>query len=83
MKTSQSISDTTSQTYLAGTILFANIDYASFGGYALKAAIGGFIWMAFKLAGDYLSDKLLSKRKTKQANVQDDEPPTRAENEKE
>lgn len=82
MKTSQSLSDSTSQTYLAGTILFANIDYASFGGYALKAAIGGFIWMAFKLAGDYLSDIILSKRKTKHSNANEDEPHSKDVNEK-
>lgn len=65
MKAHTAISDTTSQTYLAGTILFAHIDYADYNGYAVKAAIGGLIWMVFKLAGDYLSNKLLEHKKNK------------------
>jgi hypothetical protein len=53
----------TSQTFLTGAILFANIDYSGFGGYAVRAAIGGLIWMVFKLAGDYLSHRMLNKKK--------------------
>lgn len=47
--------------FLTGAILFANLDYADLGEYALKAAIGGAIWMAFKLASDYISDKMKKK----------------------
>lgn len=63
MKAQTAISDTTSQTYLAGTILFANVDYSGLEGYALKAVVGGLIWMVFKLAGDYLSHKILENKK--------------------
>jgi hypothetical protein len=63
MRTHVAPTDTASSTFLTGAILFANVDYSGLGGYALKAAIGGAIWMIFKLAGDYLSQKLLNRRK--------------------
>jgi hypothetical protein len=63
MKTNTATTDSTSHTFLTGAILFANLDYSGLAAYAVKAAIGGAIWMVFKLAGDYLSDKLLSKKK--------------------
>ena len=66
MKTNTIIQDTGSHTFLAGTILFANIDYSGVGPYLLKAVIGGAIWMGFKLAGDLLSQKLLNKKKDKE-----------------
>ncbi|TRU49825.1 MAG: hypothetical protein EWV91_07070 [Microcystis aeruginosa Ma_QC_Ca_00000000_S207] len=49
--------------FLTGAILFANLDYSGLGEYAIKAAIGGAVWMAFKLTSDYLSEKI--KRNTK------------------
>ena len=68
MKTTTASTDSTSHTFLTGAILFANLDYSGLWGYALKAAIGGAIWMIFKLAGDYLSDKILSRKKAKEAS---------------
>lgn len=62
MKTTTTPTDSTSQAFLTGTILFANLDYSALEAYALKAVIGGAIWMVFKLAGDYLSAKLLGKK---------------------
>jgi hypothetical protein len=56
-------SDSGSHTFLTGAILFANLDYSGFADYAVKAAIGGAIWMAFKLAGDYLSHRMKNKNK--------------------
>lgn len=44
--------------FLTGAILFANLDYSGLGEYALKAAIGGAVWMGFKLVSDYLSEKI-------------------------
>lgn len=51
--------------FLTGAILFANLDYSGLSAYALKAVIGGAIWMAFKLGGDYLSYRLVSRHKRK------------------
>jgi hypothetical protein len=65
MKTHTASSDTTSHTFLTGAILFANLDYSGLTAYAVKAAIGGAIWMVFKLAGDYLSYRLLRNKKVK------------------
>lgn len=50
--------DKSSNIFLTGAILFANMDYVGLEEYAIKAAIGGVIWMAFKLAGDYIANKL-------------------------
>jgi hypothetical protein len=54
--------DSTSHTFLTGAILFANLDYSGLEAYALKAAIGGAIWMIFKLAGDLMSYRLIQKK---------------------
>ena len=69
MKAQSIATDTTSHTFLTGAILFANVDYSGLGGYAIKAAIGGLIWMIFKLAGDYLSSKILDKKKNKESDL--------------
>lgn len=49
--------DTGNQLFLTGAILCANLDYSGLMDYALKAIIGGAIWMTFKLVGDYITDK--------------------------
>ena len=43
--------------FLPGTILLANIDVTGLLEYALKAGVGGMIWLGFKLAGEYLEQK--------------------------
>lgn len=53
--------DKSSNLFLTGAILFANLDFPSLEEYALKAAIGGMIWMVFKLAGEYFTDKIKNK----------------------
>jgi len=63
MKTNTVSSDSTSHTFLTGAILIANLDYSGLAGYALRAAIGGAIWMVFKLAGDYISMRMTAKKK--------------------
>lgn len=50
--------------FLPGTILLANIDVTGLLEYALKAGVGGMIWLGFKLAGEYLERK--HKREQKQ-----------------
>jgi len=50
-----------SNLFLTGAIFLANLDYAGLEEYALKAAIGGTIWLGFKLGGDYLTRKLRRK----------------------
>jgi hypothetical protein len=49
---------TGSNVLLTGVILLANVDFAGLTDYALKAVIGGGIWLAFKLASDYLETKI-------------------------
>ena len=51
----------TSNLFLTGAILLANLDFTSIEEYAIKAAIGGAVWMGFKLVGDYINAKLKSK----------------------
>jgi hypothetical protein len=66
MKTENTTNDNNSQTFLTGAILFANVDDLSFTSYAIKAAIGGIIWMSFRLAGDFFSQQLLERKKRKE-----------------
>lgn len=47
--------------FLTGTILLANLDYSGLMDYALKAVIGGIVWMGFKLGADFLSNKMRKK----------------------
>lgn len=49
--------DSSSHMYLTGSILLANLDYSGLLDYALKAMIGGVIWMVFKLGADFLSNR--------------------------
>lgn len=58
--------DSLSQHFLTGAILFANLDYSGLSAYAVKAIIGGAIWMAFKLTGDYISYRLVNRHKRKE-----------------
>ena len=61
MKTTDAVADSTSHTFLTGAILFANLDYSGLADYALKAVVGGAIWMVFKLTGDYFSNRMKKK----------------------
>ena len=46
-----------SNLFLTGAILLANLDFTSIEEYAIKAIIGGAVWMGFKLVGDYMNAK--------------------------
>ena len=61
MKENQTNSDSMSNMFLTGSILLANLDYSGLADYALKALVGGIIWMSFKVAGDYITEKLKKK----------------------
>ena len=61
MKVNQNSNDSISNMYLTGTILLANIDYTGLADYAVKAIVGGVIWMVFKVAGDYISERITKK----------------------
>jgi hypothetical protein len=51
--------------FLFGAIfnLFAHVESGSLGDYTVKAFIGGMIWLAFKIAGDLLSEKIKNRKK--------------------
>ncbi len=49
MKNSETSS---SSIFLTGFILLANLDFAGLLEYGLKAAIGGGIWLAYKMVAD-------------------------------
>lgn len=46
--------DNTSGLLLTGTLLLAGVDMSGLLDYGLKAFLGGAIWMAFKMAGEYI-----------------------------
>lgn len=49
--------DTGSNIFLTGCILLANLDFAGLLDYALKALIGGAIWLGYKITSDYIERK--------------------------
>ena len=51
-----------SNVLLTGTILLAQVDFHGLFDYALKAAIGGAIWLGYKTTSDYLDRKRKSKQ---------------------
>lgn len=53
--------DKTSAIYLAANVMLANIENGGLADYALKAAIGGAIWLVFKIVGELLTDKFKRK----------------------
>jgi len=46
---------------LTGFISLANLDFTGYIDYAIKAAIGGLIWMGFKVSTDFISNKIKKK----------------------
>jgi hypothetical protein len=53
--------DNSSNLFLTGTILLANMDVSGLTDYAVKALIGGAIWMCFKIAGDFIGERMKKK----------------------
>lgn len=51
----------TSNLFLYGAIMFANIDYVGIVDYVIKAVLGGAVWFAFKLMQDYYSVRMRNK----------------------
>jgi len=60
--------------FLLGAIfnILANTDFSNLLDYTLKALIGGFIWLLYKLIADYISARSKSK-KAENANEKDKE----------
>lgn len=42
---------------LTGAILLANLDFAGLLDYAVKAMVGGAIWLGYKVTADYIERK--------------------------
>lgn len=61
METKTSTESTSSSILLTGIVFLANLDFVGLLDYAVKAAIGGGIWLGYKLTADYIERK----RKTK------------------
>lgn len=65
MKVYSETGDSSSSIFLTGVILLANIDTSGLVEYAIRAAIGGAIWMLFKVGTDYFSEKVKKTEKWK------------------
>ena len=61
MDTKATTENTSSSIFLTGAIFLANLDFAGLLDYAIKAAVGGAIWLSYKLTADFIDRK----RKTK------------------
>lgn len=53
---------TSSSVLLTGCILLANLDFAGLFDYAVKATIGGAIWLGYKVAADYIERKRAARK---------------------
>jgi hypothetical protein len=62
METKSTNGNTSSNILLTGAIFLANLDFAGLLDYAIKAAVGGAIWLGYKVTADYIDRK----RKNKQ-----------------
>jgi hypothetical protein len=60
MKPDTSFTNSSSNMLLTGAIFLANLDFAGLADYAIKAAIGGAIWLGYKLTADYIDRKRAS-----------------------
>ncbi len=49
--------NTSSSVLLTGCILLANLDFTGLLDYAIKALIGGAIWLGYKVSADYIDRK--------------------------
>lgn len=49
--------NTSSSVLLTGCILLANLDFTGLLDYAIKAFIGGAIWLGYKVSADYIDRK--------------------------
>jgi hypothetical protein len=57
MDTARTTENTSSSVFLTGTILLANLDFVDLLDYAVKALIGGAIWLGYKVTADYIERK--------------------------
>lgn len=62
METKTSTENTSSSILLTGVVFLANLDFVGLLDYALKAGIGGAIWLGYKLTADYIDLKRKSKQ---------------------
>ena len=53
----QSENTSGSNMLLTGCILLANLDFSGLLDYAIKAMIGGAIWLGYKITADYIDRK--------------------------
>ncbi len=61
METKTTSETTSSSILLTGIVFLANLDFVGLLDYALKAGIGGAIWLGFKLTADYIDRKRKAK----------------------
>ena len=62
METKTTNGNSSSNFLLTGAIFLANMDLAGFADYAVKAALGGAIWLGYKLAADFIDRKRNTKK---------------------
>jgi hypothetical protein len=61
METKSTTANTSSSIFLTGAIFLANLDFVGLLDYAVKAAVGGAIWLGYKLTADYIDRKRKNK----------------------
>lgn len=54
--------NTGSSMLLTGCIFLANLDFTGLLDYAVKATIGGAVWLGYKITADYIERKRASRK---------------------
>ena len=62
METKTDSESSGSSVFLTGCILLANLDFTGLLDYAVKATIGGAIWLVYKITADYIERKRATKK---------------------
>lgn len=73
MDTKTNTGDTASNVFLTGSIFLANLDFTGLMDYALKAVIGGLMWLLFKMLADNIERKRYGSPKEKKADKKKEE----------
>jgi hypothetical protein len=63
MQLKPQLTEVGSSIYLTASIMLASIDYSSVVEYAIKALIGGVIWVGVKISGEMVIEKLKRRKK--------------------
>lgn len=73
MDTKTTTGDMASNVFLTGSIFLANLDFTGLMDYALKAVIGGLMWLLFKMLADSIERRRYGSQPDRKAGKRKDD----------